>query len=196
MARDYKNPRHKTSSARSAVPGWIWLVSGVAIGLFVALLVWLDKRPAVSPDSASPVPAAETPPPTKKPGQIASPDKKKADPKSDTAATEKPRFEFYTILPEMEIIVPGKEIKNPVRPARPGTYFLQTGSFKNMPDADALKARLALLGMEAKIEPVTVEGDTWYRVRLGPFKDMDQLNKMLGDLRQNNINALPVRVKS
>lgn len=126
--------------------------------------------------------------------------KNKADPKSSatpgSATAQKPRFEFYTILPEMEVIVPAKEAKNAARAMAPGAYFLQAGSFKNMADADTLKARLALLGMEAKIEPVTVEDDTWYRVRLGPFKDMDQLNKMLGDLRQNNINALPVRVKS
>lgn len=198
MARDYKDTWKKKSRARTPVPGWVWLASGLAIGLFVAFLVWLDKRPAVSSGSAPLV--ADAPPatqPTTQPPGSAKPDNKKADPKSD-AAVQKPRFDFYTILPEMEVIVPAKEVKNAARaaaPGTPGTYFLQAGSFKNMADADTLKARLALLGMEAKIEPVNVEDDTWYRVRLGPFKDMEHLNKMLGELRQNNINALPVRVK-
>ena len=193
MARDYKNTWKKKSPARAPVPGWVWLISGLAIGLFVAFLIWLDKRPTVSLGNVETPQTAETAA-TKKP------DKNKADPKSgvkpESTTAQKPRFEFYTILPEMEVIVPAKEAKNTARAMAPGAYFLQAGSFRNMADADTLKARLALLGMEAKIEPVTVEDDTWYRVRLGPFKDMAQLNKMLGDLRQNNINALPVRVKS
>jgi len=189
MARDYKNTWKKKSPARAPVPGWVWLISGLAIGLFIAFLIWLDKRPTVSSGSVEMPQTAETAT-TKKP------DPKKSSTKPGSAAAQKPRFDFYTILPEMEVIVPAKEAKNAARAMAPGAYFLQAGSFKNMADADTLKARLALLGMEAKIEPVTVEDDTWYRVRLGPFKDMEQLNKMLGDLRQNNINALPVRVKS
>ena len=198
MARDYKDTWKKKSSARTAVPGWVWLVSGLAIGLFIAFLVWLDKRPAVSSGNAPlAIEAPKVPQPTtKKSEHSVNSDKKKVDPKNEPTATQKPRFDFYTILPEMEVIVPAKEIKSHVRSAGPGSYFLQAGSFKNIADADTLKARLALLGMEAKIEPVTVEDDTWYRVRLGPFKDMEQLNKMLGELRQNNINALSVRVKS
>ena len=193
MARDYKDTWRKKPPARTSVPGWVWLASGLAIGLFVAFLIWLDKRPVASSSNVEAPQTAET-------ATIKKPDKNKADPTSDVklapATAQKPRFEFYTILPEMEVIVPAKEAKNTVRAMAPGAYFLQAGSFRNMADADTLKARLALLGMEAKIEPVTVEDDIWYRVRLGPFKDMAQLNKMLGDLRQNNINALPVRVKS
>ena len=199
MARDYKDTRSKKSSARTAVLGWVWLISGLTIGLFVAFLVWLDKRPAVSSGSlplTSEGPQTTQSATTRKSENSVHPDKKKVDPKNEPTATQKPRFDFYTILPEMEVIVPAKEIKSHVRPAGPGSYFLQAGSFKNIADADTLKARLALLGMEAKIEPVTVEDDTWYRVRLGPFNDMEQLNKILGELRQNNINALSVRVKS
>ena len=195
MARDYKNTvKKRAPAARAAVPGWAWLAIGLAVGLFVAFLVWLDKRPAVSSGSTSLVGGAHqaTEP---RPASPAGADKKKVDPKSGAATAQKPRFDFYTILPEMEVIVPAREAKNHVRPAEPGAYFLQAGSFRTMADADTLKARLALLGMEAKIEPVSVEDDTWYRVRLGPFKDMDHLNQMLGELRQNNINALPVRVK-
>lgn len=202
MARDYKDTWKKKSPARTPVPGWVWLASGLAIGLFVAFLIWLDKRPPVS--SAVQGGASATSgeagtvemPQTAEIATTKKPEKNKSDPKSGSATAQKPRFDFYTILPEMEVIVPAKEAKNTPRAVTPGAYFLQAGSFKNLADADTLKARLALLGMEAKIEPVTVEDATWYRVRLGPFKDMEQLNKMLGDLRQNNINALPVRVKS
>ena len=199
MARDYKDTWKKKSPARRApVPGWVWLVSGLAIGLFIAFLIWLDKRPAVSSDAQERAGVADSVEPSQatETAVIKTPDKNKSGAKPAPAAAQKPRFEFYTILPEMEVIVPAKEAKNTARAMTPGAYFLQAGSFRNMADADTLKARLALLGMEAKIEPVTVEDDTWYRVRLGPFKDMEQLNKMLGELRQNNINALPVRVKS
>lgn len=193
MARDYKNTWKKKSPARKAMPGWVWLTSGLAIGLFIAFLIWLDKRPVVSAGSAPQ--ATDAPQATAKPAQTVQQGNKNAV-KPAASTPPKPRFDFYTILPEMEVIVPAKEAQNRTPPNTPGAYFLQAGSFKNMTDADALKANLALLGIEAKIESVTVENDTWYRVRLGPYQDMEQLNKMLAQLRQNNINALPVKVKS
>ncbi|MBI2780016.1 MAG: SPOR domain-containing protein [Gammaproteobacteria bacterium] len=175
----------------------MWLAAGLVIGLFVAFLIWLDKRPSLD---HVPEPAVSVEPaPAAKPEQKTS-TKEKNTPSASTAPTaSKPRFDFYTILPEMEVIIPDKELKkraaNDAQAGKAESYFLQAGSFKNLVDADALKANLALLGIEAKIQSVSVENDTWHRVRMGPYSDMDQLNKVRAQLRQNNINAIPLKAK-
>ncbi|MFZ5593445.1 MAG: SPOR domain-containing protein [Pseudomonadota bacterium] len=201
MARDYKNSRSKafTRKTRNLVPGWLWLVAGLAIGLFVAFLVWLDKRPADVGETPSQAvaPASSSVEKEEKEEKEKTGEKKAAAPAvSDGSGQPKPRFDFYTILPEMEVIIPDKEVKNRAAPKDPAeSYFLQAGSFRNLADADALKANLALLGVEAKIQSVSAGGDTWHRVRLGPYSDLNQLDQVRARLRQNNINAIPVRGK-
>lgn len=203
MARDYKKTSgtlkaaRKRASARKPVPGWMWLAAGLAIGLFVAFLIWLDKRPS-SDHVPEPAVSAE-PAPAVKPQQNPVTKEKNTAGASTAPTPSKPRFDFYTILPEMEVIIPDKELKkraaNDAQAGKAESYFLQAGSFKNLADADALKANLALLGIEAKIQSVSVENDTWHRVRMGPYSDMDQINKVRAQLRQNNINAIPLKAK-
>ncbi len=76
------------------------------------------------------------------------------------------------------------------------SYFLQAGSFQNPADADNLKARLALMGMEANVEPANLaEKGVWYRVRLGPFTRIDEINRLRQQLAQNGVDASLVRIK-
>ena len=57
-------------------------------------------------------------------------------------------------------------------------YFIQAGSFQNPADADNQKARLAILGFESSVEPANLpDKGTWYRVRLGPYKKVEEINK-------------------
>ena len=78
---------------------------------------------------------------------------------------------------------------------KPGTYFLQAGSFRSFAEADNLKAQLALLGVESKIDTVTVNNtDTWHRVRVGPYQDLRELNKIRTRLLNNNINAILLKI--
>src|SRR5688572_3916245 len=65
-------------------------------------------------------------------------------------------------------------------------FFLQTGSFQNVAEAETLKARLALVGLEAGIQTRTLpERGIWHRVRLGPYTDVDELNRVREMLKQN-----------
>jgi cell division protein FtsN len=74
-------------------------------------------------------------------------------------------------------------------------YFLQVGSFPNPADADNLKARLALMGMEANVEPANVAGKgVWYRVRLGPYTRVDEINRIRQQLTQNGVDVSLVKV--
>lgn len=176
--------RKKTAGRRGPLPGWVWLLAGLAIGLLVALYTYMKDRA----DQPAPPPVAQLPPSKAKPAVKAEDVKKPA----------KPKFDFYTILPEMEVVVPDTRTKAGPGAAteKPGTYILQVGSFRSYAEADSLKARLALLGVESTIEKVTNgNDDSWHRVRVGPTQDVRELNKIRTRLLNNNINPILLRVR-
>src|SRR5258708_29098073 len=75
-------------------------------------------------------------------------------------------------------------------------YFIQAGSFQNPADADNQKARLAILGFESSVEPAALpDKGTWYRVRMGPYTKIDEINRVRQMLAQNNIDASLVKIK-
>src|SRR6267378_1559304 len=86
--------------------------------------------------------------------------------------------------------------KQASKPGAPkDSYFLQAGSFQNPADADNLKARLALMGLEAGVEPANLaEKGVWYRVRLGPYTRVDEINRVRQQLTQNGVDASLVRI--
>lgn len=121
-------------------------------------------------------------------------------------ATAKPaetlRFDFYTILPNQEVVVPDPEppaTKEPepgdrkAKPVPEGVYYLQVGSFRNLDDANGMRARVILLGTEASIQSVTIDRDTWHRVRVGPYRNLARLREVRQRLRGNRIETLLIR---
>jgi cell division protein FtsN len=108
-------------------------------------------------------------------------------------------YSFYDQLPKFEVVVPEKE--KDVRPdsravpeTRRGTYVLQAGSYRNFADADRVRAQLALQGIESKVQKVSVDNDTWLRVRIGPISNLDELNRLRTILRKSDVDALVIRV--
>ncbi len=238
-----RKPRNSGASRRGGskkggVPGWVWLVTGVLVGLFVAFLVFLGRL-----DSSSLTPPSED---EKKPGKEFTakqePDKKRAakdnhaanktsgkgavaeapastePPKEKVAdasskpaanpkkpeepkAKDKPavNYDFYKILPQYEVVVPEEDPRKPASASAsspPGTYYLQVGAFRQMPEADERKAELAMLGIVASIQTVTSEpGNTWHRLRVGPVKDMRQLDRTKRQLQDNNIPFVTLKEK-
>ncbi|MQM29727.1 MAG: hypothetical protein CRU78_03915 [Candidatus Accumulibacter phosphatis] len=71
--------------------------------------------------------------------------------------------------------------------------YLQAGSFQNMAEADNQKARLALMGVEARIQQVMLQDKVWYRVRLGPYPRMDEVSILRGELARQGIDARVVK---
>jgi len=187
MTRNYK-PRavaKKKSSGGTLLGIFIGLILGLGIAVGVA---WYMNK--------TPIPFLNK----SKPPEKASPDMGKALAKPDEMTTqqvEKPRFDFYKILPGAEEAVTEQQIKQAAKPGAPTEHFLlQVGSFQNPADADNLKARLALLGVEAGVEPVNLaEKGTWYRVRIGPYSKVDEINRLRQTLAQNGIEASLVKVK-
>jgi cell division protein FtsN len=184
--------RRSRRSKSHSLPGWLWMLIGLAMGLFVALLVYLDARHSLGrePTEASRG-AVQSPRAATK--NAASPDNESEPPK--------PRFDFYTILPELEVFVPQPEDSPdpgapPTPVSKPGTYVLQTGSFQSNQEADRRKAELALIGIQANIQTVSVDKQTWHRVRIGPFKRLDDLNAIRSLLKEHDIEAILLKVNS
>lgn len=125
-----------------------------------------------------------------------------------------PTFDFYTLLPEMEVVVENKNKgKQPVVSSPPEqqeqpqtttetqdepaeSYMIQVGSFKKLADADGFRAKLALLGIESKVQTVTIDNkDTWHRVQIGPIAGRDKADALQKQLRENDIDSLLLRAK-
>jgi len=197
MAKDYKNAGKKKPK-RQPVPGWLWMLTGLTIGLLVALLVYLARQPpgthGVTTRARTIAPARHAETPAAKPAAT------KPAGKNTAAAHNGVRYEFYTLLPESEVVIPDQELAEHSKGAKsttkpPGTYMLQAGSFRNPKEAKTRKGELALLGIVANIQNVTIGGDTWYRVRVGPFATFGEINRVRNRLQDNNINAIPVKIK-
>ena len=186
---------------RSAGGFLFGLFTGVVIGLAVSLGIafYLNRSPV-------PFITAKAKPAEKDAGKAPA---IAGLPQSATTAAnapEKPKFDFYKILPGTEEPVSEKELKAraaSASAARAGqqdaskdVYFIQAGSFQNPAEADNQKARLAILGFESSVEPATLpDKGTWYRVRMGPYRKVEEINKVRQLLAQNNIDASLFKVK-
>jgi cell division protein FtsN len=74
-------------------------------------------------------------------------------------------------------------------------YLVQVGSFRQPADAERLKAKLALLGIQARIQRVTVNGKTYHRVRAGPFMGKQEVNKTRSLLSGKGLESITVKLK-
>jgi len=186
MARDYvKRPKKKRrkSAAKKSTHSWTWMFTGLMIGLLVAGIGYLKLS-----DNAklkAPAPLAMTQP--------------KAESKPN-----KPQFDFYTLLPEMEVSVPEPKAKpkpspsrlaeKPATPASPieqARYRLQLASFQKFDEADSLKARLTLEGHFVEIQSVKLAtGKTWYRVRTPVLGGRDEAIHLQKELQKQAINSM------
>jgi len=174
VSRDYK----RTRARREPFSGWTGLLIGLVAGLGAGLaLYYFDPRtPPAAPAEPGPASARE-------------------------AAADEPaeRYDFYEMLPNFEVVVPEREA--PVRrgePAAPveraGAYVLQVGSYRKFEEADRVRAQLALQGIESKVQRVSVDNDTWHRVRVGPITDLGELNRVRDRLREAEMDLLVIRV--
>ncbi|MCC5812953.1 MAG: SPOR domain-containing protein [Ectothiorhodospiraceae bacterium] len=201
-------PQRKKSNG--SAPGWLWMLGGFLPGMFLAVLVHLhhQQQDGISiTDRAASSSARE---------------------ESNGGADHRPRFEFYKLLSEMEVVVPDEppeprrrpqqetaaidptEPSPPIRPEAPPVpeapgsqadedivqYVVQAGSFRSHGDADRLKARLALMGVEAEIQSVTIEGGgTWHRVRIGPIADRSRVDRVRQRLEAEQVDSILLRVQ-
>ncbi len=190
-------PRNLPASRKRSSGGFLLgMFVGLFVGLTVSLMVAFYLNKSTIPFLTAKKPAereaaAKPPAMAGLPGSAA-----------PAVSAEKPKFDFYKILPGQEEPVSEKELRERMRSARSqqelpkDVYFIQAGSFQNPADADNQKARLAILGFESSVEPANLpDKGTWYRVRLGPYNKLDEINRIRQSLAQNNIDASLVKIK-
>ncbi|MFO7859248.1 MAG: SPOR domain-containing protein [Ectothiorhodospiraceae bacterium] len=204
----------KKQPANGGAPRWVMFGGGLLTGLFVALLVHLHHQDEQGLTGSS--------------GGDTASKSADADSGDGSSSGNQPRFEFYELLSEMEVVVPeegaddeggpepgagiGEAVPTPETDApSPETgsgddgddadaeatrYMVQAGSFRTHEDADRLKAELALIGVQAKIQSVEVDGgETWHRVRVGPFDSRDEVETLRSRLQEEDLDSILLRLR-
>lgn len=178
--------RRSRSTKRARLPGWALMLFGLALGAGAAVVTQLIVKRGGAGDGLAGLLAA-------RPAQAPAP--KKAP---ETPAAARPKFDFYTVLPETETVLPDRRAKaaTPARREDGVSYVLQAGSFAAFHDADQLKARLALHGLSAHIQKVTIDGrGEYHRVRLGPYQRLEDLDGADRQLRKLGVHTIRLKVK-
>lgn len=154
--------------------------------------------PATGPTATAPAPLPGTAPaaPGTAPAQdnignliasLGSADKPAAGQPAPAAAPSAPASSAAKLPPGTE--PPAK----PATAATQTTYYLQAGAFRSESDAEAVKARILLLGLPAQVQKAQVNGGTVNRVRVGPFKGIDEMNRSRARLGAEKIDSSVVR---
>jgi cell division protein FtsN len=190
-ARDYKRKRRSSLGLNLAQLSVFAI--GLAAGLCVAGLIYIaDHRAPEAP------PEAQRPSPRKTSAADDSAVASAGAQAAAAAASGDGKYDFYQMLPKFEVVVPEKERGARVAPAaqidRPGIYFLQIGSYRDVDVAERVHAQLGKLGIEATVQRVAVDSDVWHRVRIGPIKDLAQLNRLRQQLHASDLDSLVIRV--
>lgn len=209
MARDYgqrggNGKRRAQTKQKPALPSWIWLVFGLSVGLAVAAFVYISRpaEPMPSVASESSAEAAETASDQNK----AKPPKPKAvNAKSGSKNNlplppeEEERFTFYKDLKKQRVPViprderPPKATPKPATPVAEDQFLIQVASYRAVSDAENQRASLALLGIESRIEKVTVDDkDVYFRVRSGPV-NRAKAEVLVARLHDNGIDAIVLK---
>ena len=180
------------------LPGWMILLIGVALGLSIASLLYFTY------DGDTDEASVREPPP------------KTDDIDKSETGISLPRFEFYSILPELEVVIPEQftdSLRKVLQPTEAvdqttepdtnakqqraekdsGTYFIQAGSFKNSEDAERMKIKLLLLGLDVKLKSVNIEDVKYHRVRIGPLTDYESFEMARKRLKDNDVQFLVLK---
>jgi cell division protein FtsN len=211
-----RGKRQAQRRSGSGLPGWAWLSIGLLIGALAFGWMFLREKWQL-PASLLPQPNPNAQAP------------RESDPPLVPEAPEKPRpkYDFYTLLPEKEVVIPDAELDAQARaeaeatapatdsaataaidkpnatPAVAATtpaestarYLIQAGAFRGQNEAEALKAQIALSGEIARVETAEINGNTVYRVRMGPYPTASGLAAAKQALANHGITAQAIRVK-
>ncbi|MGH8040916.1 MAG: SPOR domain-containing protein [Rudaea sp.] len=198
---------------RQGWPAWIWLGIGVLLGLALSALILIKDWAPMLRRQNLPQPNAEA---------VAPKDADQGVADSEPPAPPKKTYDFYSVLPEMEVVIPDAELSakakaeqqrqalaaaqaqaaHPGAPATAttppvteagGRYVLLAGSFADPKAADEAKAKLALLGIVAKVQSITINGKTWNRVMVGPYANASDTEAAKKTLADNGVKAIPMK---
>jgi cell division protein FtsN len=171
----------------------LWLLLGLTLGLFGAFLwhLWELRQQGLH-HSAAHVAAVKPAAPA-------------ADAGDGAPEADEPRFDFYTLLPNQQVLpkkadadqrtpaaASAPEKEQPAGPSADQTpYVLQAGSFRSQGEADRRRAAVLMLGLPVKVQKVPVKADdVWYRVVVGPFRGKAAAQTARTNLRANGVDSM------
>jgi len=196
-------------------PAWIWLGLGMLLGLTLSALVLVRDWAPMLHKKNLPQPNPEATAAKESEQAVAEDAAKKPAPPKKT-------FDFHSVLPEMEVVIPDAELSAkakaeqlrkqqaaqqaangtatpattpaPVAGADAGArYVLLAGSYAEVKAADEAKAKLALLGIVAKVQSITINGKTWNRVIVGPYSNASETEAAKATLAESGVKAIPMK---
>lgn len=188
--------RRKSSGGRKRrSKAWLLLLAGVAVGVGGVYLWQLVSKRVESKSGIGSLLTSSKPAEKATDSAKAETAPQEKDPKKE----QKLKYEFYRLLQNESVVAyreaPPEKTAKTAKPEEGVSYALQVGAFGAFADADQLKAKLALLGMQAQIQKAEIEGKTYYRVRLGPFAKLEQLDAPTAQLKLHGIKAIPVKIR-
>ena len=182
MTKDYAKKSKKRSSAsrfnddnrKKSIPGWLWLITGLLIGIITAFIINL-QAPELT-EAAVEVVKKEIP-------------SAKSRYQAVSAEDTTDDFSFYNELENKVVEVPSEAPIKQKAATSDKRYIMQCGSFRKETSAETLKAQIAMNGFAAHIKATNEKsGTTWYRVSLGPYKSKRTAERQRHQLERNNIN--------
>ena len=209
-----RNGRQAVRNGGSGIPGWGLFLAGVVVGLIVmGIIAHKGLIPSLR----------RTDQPQANPNAVAAQGSSPGI-ASSSASSSASQFDFYKVLPEKEVVIPNAELSAMAKAeqqkaaaanntstsapasatatagtnstsASSGGYVLQVGAFPKASDADAMKAKLALQGFTAHVQAVTLDGQVWNRVRIGPFASATKLQEVQKQLASAGIHGIPLKEK-
>jgi cell division protein FtsN len=188
MARDYKHraSQNKKAPQQTAVAWWKWGLIILLVALFAVFLFFLkSSEPSPEWEQQKNLPAPITKKTAKQPSALAK-------------KTREPKFTFYDILSEEQVYeheMNARKREERVGKGKKSKYTLQVGAFRSFKEADKLKAELALIGIESKIEKATVNNAIWNRVKIGPYNSPSRASALKERLKQKGIDVIVTEAK-
>jgi cell division protein FtsN len=188
-----KRKRRKAGKKRSnqRMPGWLYLLFGLSIGLAVAAGVYINDR------RETPIGAFLTPEKDfSQPRSKKEPKPQKAESSDDDSID----FDFYDMLPSLDVQIyeddtaAPKPRQKPAPVVKAGIYILQAGSFTKLEDAQRREGEIALLGIRAEVRKGDANNRTVYRVYTRPLETPEEVNRIRNRLNENGIETLAKRV--
>ncbi|MGQ8367008.1 SPOR domain-containing protein [Glaciecola sp. 1036] len=172
--RKPKKTKKKTTSNTSGTPWFRMMIALSLVCGFVFALYSLQKETITPPESSQPV-SAETEMPAEQPRFV-------EGPKDPLPILHEEEWAFIDALPEYSVEVDVEEI-----PDSDKLYIMQCGSFRVNDQAEELRARIALVNLEAEVIESNGSNGRWYRVVLGPYDKKRLAEKHRHELRRNKI---------
>ncbi|MEM7292938.1 MAG: SPOR domain-containing protein [Pseudomonadota bacterium] len=194
--------RNKKGAAGSSQPLWLVFTAGLVVGV---ALTWLMQSVILQGKGGDKIVEAV---------------KEVATPKVNEDELTLPRFEFYSILPELEVVIP-EPLTESLRDVLPGdaepaekpeesttaestpaptnsteTYYIQAGSFRKPEDAERMKVKLLLMGLDVEVKAVEVEGKQYHRVRIGPITNFSAFETARNRLKENNVQYIVLKSRN